>query len=102
MAERTGESPRRIRSRLEKEGLTEQLTTQILERKVIDFILQASTVEDDITASAEPEVSVETLDHAAGGEVEVPAAEEETAAGESQETAAGESQEPVAADTAQS
>ena len=67
MAERSGESPRRIRSRLEKEGMTEQITTQILERKVIDRILQSSTVEDDVTASAEPEVSVETLDHAAGG-----------------------------------
>lgn len=69
MAERSGESPRRIRSRLDKEGLTQQLTTQILERKVIDRILQLSTVEDDVTASAEPEVPVETLDHAAGGEV---------------------------------
>jgi trigger factor len=72
MAERSGESPRRIRSRLEKEGLTQQFTTQILERKVIDRILQSSIVEDDVTASAEPEVSVETLDHAAA-EAEAPA-----------------------------
>jgi trigger factor len=82
MAERTGESPRRIRSRLEKEGLTQPLTTQILERKVIDHILQSSTVEDDVLASAEPEPAVETLDHAAGGEAESPAAEEEAVAGE--------------------
>jgi trigger factor len=72
MAERSGESPRRIRSRLEKEGATQQLTTQILERKVIDRILQASTVEDDVAASAEPDVAVETLDHAAAAEAEAP------------------------------
>ncbi len=71
MAERSGESPRRIRSRLEKEGTTQQLTTQILERKLIDHILQFATVEDDVTASAEPEVAVETLDHAAA-EAETP------------------------------
>jgi trigger factor len=83
MAERSGESPRRIRSRLEKEGLTQQFTTQILERKVIDRVLQFSTVEDDVTASAEPEVSVETLDHAAAAEAETPATgDEATDAGE--------------------
>ena len=65
MAERSGESPRRIRTRLEKEGLSEQMTTQILERKVIDRILQLSTVEDDVIASAEPEAVAETLDHTA-------------------------------------
>jgi trigger factor len=85
MAERTGESPRRIRSRLEKEGMTQQLATQILERKVIDHILQSATVEDDVTASAEPEVAVETLDHAAGGEIETPEPTEE--ADDAEETA---------------
>ena len=72
MAERTGESPRRIRSRLEKEGLTQQLSSQILERKVIDHILQASTVEDDVTAAAEADEEVETLDHSAAAEAETP------------------------------
>jgi trigger factor len=78
MAERSGESPRRIRSRLDKEGLTQQLTTQILERKVIDRILQLSTVEDDVTASAEPEAVAETLDHAAA-EAEAPEAGDQPA-----------------------
>jgi len=77
MAERSGESPRRIRSRLEKEGVAQQLTTQILERKVIDRILQHSTVEDDMTASAEPEVSIETLDHSAAAEAEPPSTGDE-------------------------
>ncbi len=65
IAERTGESPRRIRSRLEKEGTLQQYSTQILERKVIDHILQLSHVEDDLTAAATTEESVETVDHAA-------------------------------------
>jgi trigger factor len=99
MAERSGESPRRIRSRLEKEGLSQQFTTQILERKVIDRILQTSTVEDDVTASAEPEVSVETLDHAAA-EAEVPAIEDEAIEGEATGDAAAGGGEPDAAESA--
>lgn len=65
MAEQTGESPRRIRARLEKEGMVQTLTAQILEKKVIDFILASSTVDDDLTAGAAPTEAVETLDHAA-------------------------------------
>ena len=38
MAARTGESVRRIRSRVEKEGGTDSLATQLLEQKVIDRI----------------------------------------------------------------
>ena len=41
MAARTGESVRRIRSRVEKEGGADSLATQILERKVIDRILES-------------------------------------------------------------
>lgn len=92
MAERTGESPRRIRSRLEKEGITDQLTTQILERKVIDHVLRFATVEDDVTASPEADVAVETLDHTAS-EAEPPAPADEAA--DAEETA-------DAADTAES
>jgi trigger factor len=100
MAERSGESPRRIRSRLEKEGMTQQLTTQILERKVIDHILLSATVEDDVTASAEPEVAVETLDHAAGGDVETPEPMEEADGADGEETA-GAAAESAAAHTAE-
>lgn len=69
MAEQTGETPRRVRSRIEKEGVADQLNSQILERKVLDFILKNSTVEDDATAEAGPnaEDTVETLDQAASG-----------------------------------
>ena len=40
IAARTDESPRRVRARIEKEGLAEALATQILERKAIDRILE--------------------------------------------------------------
>ena len=42
MAERTDESVRRVRARVEKEGGADSLATQILERKVIDRILEDS------------------------------------------------------------
>ena len=72
IAERTNESPRRIRARLEKEGMSDNLATQILERKVIDRILEHSTIEDEVVATEEPEARVETLDHTAAGEVDQP------------------------------
>jgi trigger factor len=65
IAERTGESPRRVRTRLQKEGTTDHVATQVLERKVIDHILDHSTVEDVVVAAEHPEVEVETLEHAA-------------------------------------
>jgi trigger factor len=64
MAARTGESVRRVRSRVEKEGGADSLGTQILEWKVIDRILENSEIED-ITVELDPEGKVETLDIAA-------------------------------------
>jgi trigger factor len=46
LAERSGESPRRVRSRLEKENLIEALATELLERKALDLILQSAEYED--------------------------------------------------------
>ena len=61
MAARTGESVRRIRSRVEKEGGADTLATQLLERKVIDRILENCKIED-VPVDIEPEGRVETLD----------------------------------------
>jgi trigger factor len=61
MAERTGESARRIRARVEKEGGADSLATQILERKVIDRIVESSAIED-VEVTIDPEGRVETLD----------------------------------------
>ncbi len=46
MAEQSGETPRRVRARLEKEELLETLATQIIERKAIDLVLSSATYED--------------------------------------------------------
>lgn len=46
MAYQRGESPRRVRARLEKNGMIENLAAQILERKAIEFVLENGTYED--------------------------------------------------------
>ncbi|MGO9600617.1 MAG: trigger factor [Isosphaeraceae bacterium] len=63
MAERSDESVRRIRARIEKEGLSDALVTQILERKALDHILRSVEIED--VPLDEPETAVETLDQTA-------------------------------------
>jgi trigger factor len=78
LAERSDESVRRVRARLEKEeGGTENLATQILENKVIDRIREYSEVEDVALPKAQPEPEVETVDYGA-----VAPAPAEEAAGE--------------------
>lgn len=74
IAARSDESPRRVRSRLEKEGLLDSLATQILERKTIDQILGYTTIQDVSLDADEPEV--ETLDETVSTESE---ADSETA-----------------------
>jgi trigger factor len=69
IAERAGESARRVRARVEKEGLADSLAEQILERKALDRILDQVTVED---VPMVEEQAVETLDQVASP----PAAEE--------------------------
>jgi len=64
IAARTGESLRRIRSRVEKEGGADSLATQILEWKVINRIIEDSAIEDVVVA-LDPEGMVETLNIAA-------------------------------------
>ena len=62
IAARTEESVRRVRARIEKEGGPDSLMTQILERKVIDRILEDAAIEDFPT-TIEPAEDVETLDY---------------------------------------
>jgi trigger factor len=75
IAMQTDESPRRIRSRLEKGGMMDSLRNQIVERKVIAKVLEAATFKD---VPFEPAaVDAEAIDKAAGGEerdVEIPEA----------------------------
>ena len=46
MAMQQGENPRKLRSRLVKNGMIENLEAQIRERKAVDFILSKATFED--------------------------------------------------------
>src|SRR5262249_22610227 len=46
IAERSGESPRRVRSRLEKDDLVEALAAEMIERKALDLILDSAKYED--------------------------------------------------------
>lgn len=79
IASRTDESPRRVRARIEKEGLAEGLASQILERKTIDRILEYVKIVD--VAQTEDEKQVETVDQLAS-----PQAPEGEADPESSET----------------
>ena len=75
IATQSEESPRRIRSRLEKQGMMDALRNQIVERKVIEKVLEVATFKDvpfDTTAE-----DAEAMDKSAGGEereVEIPEA----------------------------
>lgn len=46
IADRSGESPRKVRSRMEKEDLIEALATELLERKALDVVLNNAVYED--------------------------------------------------------
>ncbi|MGZ3488128.1 MAG: trigger factor [Isosphaeraceae bacterium] len=72
MAARTDESVRRIRARVEKEGLGDVLATQILERKALDHILKF--VEIEAVHLDEIETAVETVDLSVSPAVESDAA----------------------------
>lgn len=74
IAQQSGESPRRVRAQLEKRGLMDTLRNQIIERKVIDLILEHGTFRD-VPYELEGD-DAEAVDQAAGGEeVEIPEVE---------------------------
>lgn len=65
IAEQSGETPRRIRARLEKAGRMDILRNQIIERKVIDRILEHARFRD---VPWEPQgLEAEAVEWAAGG-----------------------------------
>jgi trigger factor len=78
IAARSDESTRRVRARVEKEGLADALATQILERKALDRILDYVKFEDVELVEAP---AVETLDQSSttathDDEAEAPQADE--------------------------
>ncbi|NOX53759.1 MAG: trigger factor, partial [Planctomycetes bacterium] len=46
MAAQSGENPRRLRARLQKSGMIENLEAQVRERKTVDYILEHAEFED--------------------------------------------------------
>jgi trigger factor len=66
IAQQSGESPRRVRAQLDKRGLMDSLRNQIIERKVIDLILEHATFKD-VPYEMEGD-DAEAVDQTAGGE----------------------------------
>ena len=61
IADQSGESPRKVRARMEKEDLMEALATDLLERKALDLILSTATYEDYPLNAEEQAAEVATV-----------------------------------------
>jgi trigger factor len=72
MAMQRGESPRKVRARLEKTGLIENLEAQILERKAVDVVL-AKAVFTDVPGESSRKDDVEAVELSVCGEEVAPA-----------------------------
>jgi trigger factor len=46
IADRSGESPRKVRARLERDDLIETVATELLERKALDLVLETATYDE--------------------------------------------------------
>ena len=58
LAQQTGESPRRVRARLEREDMLDALAAEMIERKALDLILDSAEYEEvPLTAEDQPAVS---------------------------------------------
>ncbi len=79
IADQSGESPRKVKARLEKEDLIEALATDLLERKALDLILSSATYDDyPLTAEEQTEHTSEVATvsaQAVPGEEDKPADE---------------------------
>ncbi|MGE3820098.1 MAG: trigger factor [Isosphaeraceae bacterium] len=83
IADRTDESPRRVRARVEKEGLADAIASDLLERKALNRILESVMFVD---VDPEEQRAVETLDHSASTEEARPdAAGEQAPEGETRD-----------------
>lgn len=77
IADQSGESPRKVRARLEKDDLIEALATELLERKALDLVLGTAEYEDyELSPAEKDEGEVATVDAQAA-----PQAGDETPAG---------------------
>jgi trigger factor len=62
IADRSGESFRKVKARMEKEDLMEALATELLERKALDLILAGATYEDYEWKAEEQGAEVATVE----------------------------------------
>ena len=75
LADQAGESPRRVRARLEKEDLLDALAAEMIERKALDLILDSAEYEDaPLTQEGAPAVATVEA-QAVPGEMHDPAAD---------------------------
>lgn len=70
LADQSGESPRRIRARLEKRGEMDTLRNQIVERKVIELICRHATIQEVRSDDFGVVPQVTAIDHTIGGQEE--------------------------------
>jgi trigger factor len=74
LAAQSGESPRRVRARLERDDLIDALAAEMIERKALDLILDSAEYEDvPLDQGAQPAVSTVEA-QAVPGEIEDPSA----------------------------
>ena len=68
IAQQSDQPERRVRARLEKQGQMDALRNQIIERKVIEMIVEAAQVTDEkVDAKSESEDSEFAIDHSVIG-----------------------------------
>ena len=77
MAMQRGESARRVRARMEKSGMDENLAAQILERKAVDFILDKAKF-TDVSIEKQTESTVSAVPHSVCGMTTESGHDEET------------------------
>jgi trigger factor len=83
IAEQQGDSPRRVRARLEKEDMMEALAAEMIESKTLDTILESAEYED-VPLKKDEQASVATVEEqAVPGELRDPMAAPEPEAAES-------------------
>lgn len=81
LATQSGETPRRVRARLERDDLLDALAAEMIERKALDLVLDSAEY-DDVPLTADDQSAVSTVEaQAVPGEMKEPGAE--PAAGES-------------------
>jgi trigger factor len=74
LAAQEGESPRRVRARLERDDLLDALAAEMIERKALDLILD-NAVYEDVPLEGEAQPAVSTVEaQAVPGEIQDPSA----------------------------